>query len=113
MRASPGTRPAVGLLANVTLASKSVWPGGTWKKYVFDWAGAPARPLPPVSTPLKVPPLGPMGTTVRTVTGTVVWPSFDEITTDWSVSPAAAGVVRLSVAVAVLARGDGQVRRRY
>ncbi len=61
----------------------------------------PARPLPPVSTPLNVPPVGPIGTTLRTVTGMVVWPSSDETTTDWSVSPLAVGVVRLRVAEAV------------
>jgi hypothetical protein len=56
--------------------------------------------LPPLSTPLKVPPPGPTGTVVRTVTGMVVWPWAVDSTTDFPLSPGLAGLVRVRRAVA-------------
>src|SRR5487761_1507597 len=61
------------------------------------------RPLPPVRTPLKLPPLAVTCTSVRTVTGIVfVGPPTVESTIAWAESPEAAGLVAVNVAVAVL-----------
>src|SRR5579875_111085 len=115
MSSSPGS------LAKATLTSMSASPGGTWKKYVLVSASAPARPFPPVSTPLKVPPPGPSATVERRVTGTVVVAPTDEktgstgagpkwrkrakallaITSERLVSPGLEGVVRLSATLVV------------
>src|SRR6202142_3261451 len=62
-----------GSVARATLTSRSVLPAGTSNEYALDWAGTP-RPLPPVTTPSKVPPVTVIGTTVRTGTGISVPP---------------------------------------
>ena len=82
----------------------SRWPGWTSKTYVFVASSAP-RPLPPVRTPLKVPPPcgpGPVLIRVRTVTGTVVVePSLLLRTIDCAVSPGSFGLFAVKFAVFV------------
>ncbi len=54
----------------------------------------PARALPPMSVPLKVPVLCESGIRARRVTGTLsCWPSEAETSTDSELSPLLAGVV--------------------
>src|SRR5262249_41508537 len=65
---------------------------------------APGRPLPPVRTPLKEPPVGPRGTRVRRMTGTAperVAPEAVLNDTLAFISPGCTGLVRCTVIGAV------------